>query len=667
MKTAVYFCNCSGNISNKIDPAKLRSLLTTAEGAVHFKDIALLCSEAGKVELERDIKKNKIDRVVIAACSPRDHEETFMGVLSKADINPYLMHMVNIREQVAWVTEDQEQAIEKAARYVRAAIKRVRLQEPLVKKEIDICPDVLVIGAGPAGLKAAVTIAESGRTAVVVEKNPVIGGRPVRYDEVFPNLECGPCMLEPLLDEVLHGSSSEQIELLTMSEIVDVTGFYGNFFVKIRKAPRYVDSETCIGCAACIDACPVSRNDDSNCAIGSKAISIPFIGSLPNVPSIDEKACLRFNGKECDVCKKACPVPNVIRYDEQTSILERNVGAIVIATGSDVYDCTNIPNLDYHTMTEVYTSLEFEILVSSNTHNDKGIRTSRGEEPENIGIIHCVGSLDSAHKEYCSEICCLSAMKYSQMIAERLPRVRIFHFYKELVLPGKDGFALFNKAKENRNAQFIRYRDIRDFKYYYQQGEKGKKGEKILAGIEYKDERGKGGFERVDMIILCPALIASEGSAHLGNILGAALDKKGFFKERHERMDASQSTMKGIYLAGTCQSPMDIQKAMSQAMASSGHILSGLIPGRRLQIAPTTACIDENRCSGCMVCVPVCPFKAITAHADTSVARVNEVLCQGCGTCVSACPIDAITGNHFTSQQMCAEIEGILDDYVPNK
>jgi heterodisulfide reductase subunit A len=650
MKIGVYFCNCGTNIKDKIDSEKVKSKMPSD---IYFETVDFACSEEGKKQIEESLKNNRIERMVISACSPREHENTFMGVLSNAGINPYLMQMVNVREQVAWVTEDKTKASDKTARYINAAIKRVMLHNPLDKREIDVCPDVVVIGAGPSGLKAALSIAESGRKVVVVEKSPVIGGMPVRYEELFPNMECGPCMLEPMMGEILHGEYANNIELLTLAEVEDVTGYYGNFTVKIKKSPRRIDIHQCIGCGECIEPCPVSTKNEFNYGLNErKAISFPFAGALPNAPFIDERACLKFKGQDCNACVEACPIgESPFAFDEKEEIIERNVGAIILAIGSSLYDCRNIPNLGYGSLTDIYTSVEFERMAASNGPTNGEIRLSNGQSPKSVAIVHCVGSLDKRHKEYCSGICCSYAFKFNHIINKKLPDTKIHHLYKELVIPGKDEFSLYHHAQSSINSFFIRYRNIDDLEITPKGSKKVIRNKTLLA---------EAGSIEADMVILCPAVIPAADSGKLGTMLEAARDRFGFFEELHGRMDSAQSKIRGIYLAGTCQSPMDIQKAMNQGMAAAGYVLSGLVAGRRLEISPIAAVIDSDRCSGCRVCVLVCPYKAISFDSEKEVSVVNDVLCQGCGTCVAACPSGAIKGNHFTNEEILAEIEEVL-------
>lgn len=651
MKLGVYFCNCGSNIADKIDSQEVEAKLTGLAPEIRFKTVDFLCSEDGRETLQKDIAENKVERVVIAACTPRDHEATFMRTISAAGLNPYLMQMVNAREHVAWVTEDRTKATEKAIRYIRAAIRRVERQVPLTKREITACPDVLVIGAGPAGLKAALALAESGRRVVLVEKSPFIGGMPVRIEELFPNGECGSCMLEPLMADVLHGPHAGRIELLTMAEVTGIAGFYGNFTVSISRKPRYI-GPSCIGCAECVEACPVSvKNEFNDNRNDRKAVFFPFPGALPNIPLIDGRTCLKLKGEACEQCRKACPVDDAIIFNDTESVTERAVGAIVVAIGAGLYDCARIPNLSYGVLPDIYTAHGFEIMTASNGPCAGEILTSRGDAPRSVAIIHCVGSLDPDHREYCSGICCQYAFKFNHFIGKKLPGVKIYHFYRELSIPGKGNFNLCQQARSNTNSVFIRYRDIRDLSVLEQQDRKQ---------LIYKDAGGKAGAEPVDMVILCPAVVPGQDSGKLAAVLETNLDRFGFFEELHATTDSVESKIKGIFFAGACQSPMDIEKAMGQGMAAAGCILSRLIAGTKLEIQPIAAVVDAEKCSGCKICLSVCPFKAISYDAEKNTAAVNDVLCRGCGACAAACPANSIRANHFTDEELLTEIDEVL-------
>jgi heterodisulfide reductase subunit A len=649
MKTGIYFCNCGSNISDKISFAAVSEAAATFPEKPYVQSVDFICSEDGRLLFEESLKAEQPDRVVVAACSPRDHEATFRRCMTNADLNPYLMQMVNIREQIAWVTEDPAIATEKAIGAIRAAVCRVQLQQPLEKKQLEVCPDALVVGAGPAGMKAALALAEGGRTVVLVERTPFIGGLPVRFDELFPALECAPCMLEPLMGELLHGDHPGQIELMTMAELVEVTGFYGNFIAKIRQRPRHVSLHECIGCGECIAACPaVTRNQFNSNASERKAIDFAFAGVLPNAPFLLEDVCIRSTGEECRACKDACPMgEDVVNLEETETVVERRIGAIILATGAELYDASRVTGMGLGILPDVYDALQFERMLSSTGPTSGEILTADGSAPKAVAIIHCTGSLDEGHKPYCSGICCQYAFKFNHLISVRLPGTIITHYHRELVVPGKEAYTLFNHALKNGNSRLKRYDSIADLEIT------GDDGGRLKV-------RAKGEDQIVDMVILCPAVIPAEGAGELSVMLDVSRDSFGFFRELHGRMDAVQSTIKGVYLAGACQEPMDIRTAMLEGMASAGYTLAGLQPGRTIEIEPITAEVDETRCAGCRLCLSVCPYRAISFDQEHNASKVNAVLCHGCGTCVAACPAGAITGHHFTDAQIMAEMEGVL-------
>lgn len=649
MKTGIYFCNCGSNIAGKISSAAVAEAARSFPDTPYFTTVDFICSEDGKQQFEESLREEQPDRVVVAACSPRDHEATFRRCLTNAGINPYLLQMVNIREQVAWVTEDPAEATEKAISAIRGAVCRVRLQQPLEKKQLEVCPDALIIGAGPAGMKAALALAEAGRSVVLVERTPFIGGLPVRFEDLFPAMECAPCMLEPLMGELLHGDHPGKIELLTMAELTGVTGFYGNFNVKIRQKPRHVSLQDCIGCGECAAACPATVANEFNCNASERtAVDFAFTGVLPNAPFLMEEVCVRSKGVECRACKDACPIgEDVIDLDEAETIIERTVGAIILATGAALYDASRVAGLGMGTLPDVYDALQFERMLSATGPTGGDIVTSAGTAPSSVVIIHCVGSLDEEHKPYCSGICCQYAFKFNHLISSKLPGTAITHYHRELVMPGRDAYTLFTHAAGTAASTLKRYGALRDLAVTQDDGGR--------LRVSMNDES-----VQADMVVLCPAVVPAEGAEALAALLDVSRDSFGFYRELHGRTDAARSTIKGIYLAGSCQEPMDIRTAMLGGMAGVGHALAGLQPGRMIEIEPITAEVDEDRCAGCRLCVSVCPYRAIVFDGERNVSTVNAVLCHGCGTCVSACPAGAMTGHHFTSEQIMAEMEGVL-------
>lgn len=652
MKTAIYFCNCGTNISDRIGFAEISAELSRHPDVVSVTPVDFLCAEDGKNFLRADLAEKRPDRVVIAACTPREYQLTFMRVLEEAGINPYFLQIANIREQVAWVTPDRDEATAKACAQIRGAVARVGLHEPLKKTELAACTDVLVIGAGPAGLKSALTLAESGRKVVLIEKTPALGGLPVRFEELFPSLECAPCMLEPVLGEVMHGPQAANIEILTLAELVGLTGYYGNFTASIRRQPRYIDDAKCMGCQECIAPCPVSVPNEFSLGLDErKAIALPFLGALPNVPFLDDRACLRNKGEDCTRCRDACPVPDAVLYNDAVQEIERRVGAVVVATGAGLYDCHRIPELGYGAVPGVYTSLEFERILASNGPTGGELRQPDGSAPQSVAIVHCVGSLDSQHRPYCSGICCEYAFKFTHLIGKKLPDAKVHHFYRDLTTPGKDNFQLCGHARHNPNATLVRYGGPGAVRIAERNG-------KAVVGFE--DGQGKSGEVTVDMVVLCPAMTGAADAGTLSGILDTPLDAFGFFEELHGRLDSAQSKIKGIYIAGTCQAPMNVQGAISQGLAAASYVLSGLVEGRTLEVDPATAAVEEQRCSMCRTCESVCPYKAISYPEERKAAYVNALLCHGCGTCVAACPAGAMQGNHFTDSQILAELEAVL-------
>ncbi len=649
-RIGVYVCECGPNIKDALRFNEVVSYAGGLDNVVFAKPFKLMCSAEGKELIAKDIARHKLSRIVIAACSPREHEITFRKVLEGAGMNPYFLQIANIREHCSWVIKDPAAATEQAKRTIKAAVKRVVYNEALFSKEIDLQADVLVVGAGIAGITAALTLAQKKRKVYLAEKLPCIGGKVGRFAEVFPKLECASCMIGPKLDEVLR---NENISLLTYSEIKEVTGFYGNFNVKINKKARFINAETCIGCGACVKVCPVKVKNEYNEGLDErKAVYIPYPGSLPNLAVIDRQHCIRFKKQECGACQSVCPF-GAVNYADADQIIELKVGAVVLATGYDLFNAASLPQYGYGKIDNVYTSLEIERLLNTTGPSAGKVLLKNGESPRKIAIIHCVGSRNKKYLPHCSSVCCLSSLKFARLIKKQLPDVSIVGIYSDLCLPGKDSQAFFESAREEKSMEFMRVN--------------------LTDALEIKDRNGKicikhtalagpaQELESFDMVILALGMQGNKDSEELIKIFDVNKDNSNFLVEENALLEPVSTVTKGIFIAGCAAGPADISVSAAQGMACAGKILSRLEPGEKLKLDPCVAEVNADLCSGCKSCIGLCAYKAISYDEGKKRAKVNEVLCRGCGICVSACPSAAIIAKHFTDKQILEEIKGYCD------
>jgi heterodisulfide reductase subunit A len=372
---------------------------------------------------------------------------------------------------------------------------------------------VLVIGGGVAGIEASLLLANSGRKVYLVEKASYIGGNVIKFEEVFPNMDCATCMIAPKQQELL---ADENIELLRLSQVESVSGSLGDFSVKVRKKASYVDLENCIGCSACFEPCPVEVDNEFEEGLAKrKAIFIPCAGALPNVPIIDTENCVRFKGQECQACQEAC-VFEAIDYSQKDEEIEFKVGAIVVATGFESFDVTKTTQYGYKKISDVYSAMEVERICASNGPTQGQIVLQSGEPPKSAAIIHCVGR---DKKGYCSSVCCMASLKLSHFIKKKLPEVKITHFYSDLCIPGKDYQKFYEEVKES-GVDFVRATVTGV-------SQSGKE-----RAIKYKTEDGKENTLTADMVILNPALEPGPDSSKLSKILNIRQDKDGFFSEK---------------------------------------------------------------------------------------------------------------------------------------
>lgn len=651
-RIGVYVCHCGTNIANKVDVATVANYASGLKNVVAARDYKFMCSDPGQDLIIRDIRAKGLNRVVVASCSPRLHEKTFQNACLRGGLNPFLFQMTCIREHCSWVTEDKDEATEKAKHLVAAAVHRVNHHQELYSRKEKVHPDVMVVGAGIAGIQAALDVAKSGFKVHLVERAPSIGGHMAQFDKTFPTLDCAACISTPKMVAV---SQERNINLMTYSEVTEVKGFIGNYTVTVKRKPRYINENLCTGCGLCIEKCPKKVASEFEEGIGMrKAIYRNSPQSVPNKPVIDTENCTFFRKGKCRVCEKNCP-SGAIDFTQTETELVLDVGSIIVATGFDTLDPTPLTQYGFGRYPEVYTGLQFERLNNAVGPTGGRIVMKNGKAPEAVGIIHCVGSRDVNHHPYCSRVCCMYALKYDHLIKDKVGHhVRIYNFYIDMRCFGK-GYEEFYRRVQEEGVTFIRGRPAEITDAARTPEEEGK-----LVVVCEDTLLGRNLRIPVDMVVLCTAMEPRKDTAQVARIFGISQGMDKFFLEEHPKLGPVSTATDGIFLAGACQGPKDIPDAVSHAAGAACQSLALAARGE-VTISPTTSWINPDICVGCRICVGLCPYSAIEFDERRHVAVVNEAMCKGCGSCAGYCPSGAAQIRHFTEKAVFAELEGLLD------
>ncbi len=648
-----YVCHCGTNIAGVVNVAAVAEYAGKLPGVVVSRDYKYMCSDPGQELIQTDIKEHNLNRVVVASCSPLLHEHTFRTACEKGGLNPFCFQMVNIREHDSWVHDPGDPATEKAKALVRAAVKRVALHKPLEVKRTRIHPDVLVVGGGIAGIQAALTLANGSQNVYLVEREPTIGGHMAKFDKTFPTLDCAACILTPKMSAV---AAHPNIKLWTYSEVVKVDGFVGNYKVQVRRNPRYVNEELCVGCAKCVDACVYKEEkfeDEFNEGLAKrKPVYLPFPQATPPVVVFDPDACIQLKTGKCKKsCLEACDRDAII-FDQKPETKEIEVGTIILATGFRTFDAGRLPQYGYGTLPNVYTSLQIERMVNASGPTDGHIMLKDGSKPKAVGIIHCIGSRDNRTNRWCSRVCCMYSMKLAHLIKQHTG-AEVFNFYIDIRAPGK-GYEEFYEKLQEEGVHFIRGRVAEVADWPLTKEEEGKliiRVEDTLAGFVRRIP--------VDMVVLATGLEPQPDAQEVRRLFNISCSTEGWFLERHPKLAPVSTFTDGIFIAGCCQGPKDIPDTVAQAGAAAGEALS-LINAGFIELEPNTSYVVADDCSGCKTCIPLCPYNAISRDEEKKKAVINEAICKGCGVCVAACPSGSIVQNLFTDDEIFSEIEAVL-------
>ncbi len=669
-RIGVFVCHCGENIGRTVDCAAVAAALADHPGVVVAKDYKYMCSDPGQALIKQAIAEQRLDGVVVAACSPHMHEKTFRRATADSGVNPFRCEMANIREHCSWIHEDRARATEKAIDLTRVIVEKVKRNRPLETIRIPVTRRALVIGGGIAGIQAALDIADGGAEVVLVEKEPSIGGHMSQLSETFPTLDCSQCILTPRMVEVYQ---HPRIKLFSYSEVDEVKGFIGNFSVRIRKKARSIDDTICNGCGACTKACFQKKiPSEFDAALGTRtACYVPFPQAVPNIPAIDRANCILFKGRArgakkdaCGRCREAC-AKGAIDFDQTDTFVTEEVGAIVVATGYQLYSIgkdqpkglAGYGEYGYGTIPDVIDGLQFERLASaSGPTGGKILRPSDGAEPKRIVFLQCIGSRDPAKGiAYCSKICCMYVAKHTMLYRHKVHDGEATVFFMDVRAAGKGYDEFSRRAVEEDGARYVRGRVAR----MWRQGD-------VIKVQGFDTLSGEPVLLDADMVVLATAIRPQPGIEALAQKLSVSYDQHGFLNEAHPKLRPVETNTAGIYVAGCCQSPRDIPDSVAMASATAAKVL-GLFSKEMLEREPTVARVDEALCTGCFHCERVCPYGAVThkelrdrkGNLKKVVATVNPGVCQGCGTCQATCPSKSVELDGFTDEQIWAEINAL--------
>jgi heterodisulfide reductase subunit A len=569
-RIGVFVCHCGTNIAGTVDVKRVVEEIEKYPDIVYAVDYKYMCSDPGQALIREHIHEDRLDAVVVAACSPAMHEVTFRRAADSAGINPYQTEIANIREQSAWVhMKHRDAATNKAIETIQTIVAKVQYNQSLMPHHLPLVKRGLVIGGGIAGIQATLDIADAGYPVVLVERTDHLGGRMAELSGLYLNFDAAADLLQHKIDAVLNHPN---IQVLTSAEVTEVGGYVGNFVVKVEQQGE------------------------------------------PMVP---------------------------YTFD---------IGAIVIATGYDLYAKERLGEYGGGRYPDVIDGLQFEEMLRADGHTGGQIRRpSDGQVPKEVVWVQCAGSRDpELHLPYCSKVCCMYVAKQSMAYKQQVPEGQATVFYIDIRTQGKGYEEFAQRAMEDYDVLYVRGKAS---KVFQEDGHVIVWGADTLTGLPLEIE--------ADLVVLATATVPRADAAEFGQRLRVSTDEHGFLSEVHPKLRPLESATAGVFLAGAAQFPKDIPETVAQASGAAAKVLN-LFAKRMMVQEPTIAYVDAEICSGCGLCVPSCPYDARTMHDWRHIATVNTALCQGCGACAMVCPNKACKVRNLTERQILSMVEAYL-------
>ena len=645
-RIGIFVCECGGNIGEVVDVKAVVDAAKNWEGVAVAKYHKYLCSKPAQEMILDSVKKENLDRVVVASCTPRMHLATFQSVLDRAGLNPFMLEFVNIREQDSWILgpHPSPEATKKAISLVKGGYERSRELEPLQTISEKGSREILIIGGGISGITAALELGYLGYKVHMVERKPSIGGNMAKLTKVFPTLDCAQCILTPRMAEV---GRNPNVKLYTYAEVQEVSGRPGNYDVKVFMKPRGIDVEKCRSCGVCTKVCPISVPDEFNEGWSQrKAAYVEFPQAVPSSYTIDFNSCTL-----CGKCEKLCPAKAVNLTDKGCTV-NLHVGGIIVATGYQLYDAKKLETYGYGTYKDVITMMDLERFVSATGPTGGYIKRADGTDVKRMAIALCAGSRDKNYIPYCSRICCMYSLKQA-FVLKKMLGIDVTVYYTDIRATGKGYEDLYWRDQE-AGVSFIRGKIAEVYK---------KNNGKLVAVAE-DTLTGEMTEEEFDMIALATPMVPPTGLKELAEKMKVPIGEDGFITEKHPKLDPVDSLVTGIYACGCGLSPKDVRDTVSDSLGASAEAAL-FLKGDYVTTSPEKAYVIDDLCNGCQACIPICPTNAITMHEGK--AKIDPFQCTGCGACIPICPQEAIDFKNATTKQIIATLKGVLADKDPGE
>lgn len=609
-RIGVFVCHCGSNIGGFVDVPSVADYAKTLKDVVFATDNLYTCAEDGLSTIKESIKEHKLNRVIVASCTPRTHAPLFQSTCAAAGLNKYLFTFVNLREHCSWVhMKQREEATKKAKDLIRMGVARARLLEPQEEAKVDVEAAAVVIGGGVSGMTAATSLADMGFPVHLVERENELGGFVRNLNNLFVTQKSAIETIKPMIDRV---QANEKITVHLNSTVKSVEGFIGNYEVGIAekdKEGQKFKVGTIIVATGALEFVPeglYGYNQYPNVVTLTEFEILCKKKTLPKLKNVAFIQCVGSRGQQVSYCSRICCN---VAIKNAVNIVENYENMLGVAEKEG----------------EVVESVPVEQKAPDEIMERR--RRRRGRDRGEAGAQEVrLGPSD---------------------------KIEVTVFNRDVMAYGIEHELNYNKAREKR-VKFVRYIPDNAPKVFM-------KDDQLM--ITYFHETLK--MERtmqVDMVILSTPLVAHQDAGELSKMLKVPLGQEGFFLEAHVKLRPVDFATDGVYVAGTCRGPADITDCAIQGGAAASRAAIPMAKGF-VQSEALTSVVDETKCTGCGTCVTVCPYGALRKN-DDGIAEVIVAACKGCGCCGATCPEGAITMTNYTDAQLLAEARAALDEEV---